>query len=273
MTELGKMIAQDGKRQAIFGGSALAVMLGFIGMMVVTDRVAWLGVIICAGLGASGILLLRYGVIDLHAAQNDLRAFRQAGDEEPCYLMRKRMYVGTKVSERNGFHLYDMTQRTYGEMVDTTPPAKKVLSAIAAIAGQTYSTHSLMPKRYQIRDEDGTLLFYVHKKGGMHWRVYLEDPHNRYVAYAQTEKKDKAKQITFVEGDTIRWVANSDAYFGQLTIHDQAGHAYVEMKNNGIPIEAPDEFDKVPGDLLNWNETENIPSSLVAFLFLLQTRY
>ncbi|WP_085507286.1 hypothetical protein [Thalassobacillus devorans] len=92
------------------------------------------------------------------------------------------------------------------------------------------------------------------------------------MAYTK-DTKNKGKQITqYIEHDQWRWSAEGDAVIGHFTITDQDGATWAIIKRGAIPTEAVDRFERMPGYLVEWKKRDNIPASLIAFLFLLQSR-
>ncbi|WLR49294.1 hypothetical protein LC065_09165 [Halobacillus litoralis] len=180
------------------------------------------------------------------------------------------MYMGQKALKSFQAGIYDMDGESYGEIQENLQWKHKALVMVTTL----FSYDQFRPAVYTVKNQNGQALYHMEKKGGFTWRGYIQHTEGAYVAYTkQTKNKAKGQRIThYIEADQCRWSAEGDPFIGHYKIKDNDEKVWAVIKRGAIPLEAPDRFDQMPGYLVEWKIRDNIPASLLAFLFLLQTK-
>ncbi|WP_028782302.1 hypothetical protein [Thalassobacillus devorans] len=269
MTHVKELIYQDARRQLLTGTVLTFIALLFIiGFLTLNPSGFILSLIYSAIFTISGIGLLRTGYHDLQKARQTEVDFTEDDTEASIEKLPARMYLGQKPMKSYQAGLFAMDGELYGEIQEEVGLKQKILMGITA----ALSFDTVRSADFILKDKQGNLLYKIEKKGGFSWRGYVQNRNGNYVAYTK-DTKNKGQQITqYIESDQCRWRAEDDAGIGHFTIKDKDGITWAIIKKGAIPIEAADRFDRMPGYLVDWKKRNNIPGSLVAFLFLLQSR-
>ncbi|SDZ81794.1 hypothetical protein SAMN05421743_101310 [Thalassobacillus cyri] len=269
MTHVKKLIYQDARRQ-LFTGTALSfiALIFIIGFLTLNPSGFILSLIYSAIFTISGLGLLRTGYLDLKKARQTEDDFTEDDTEEMLERVPARMYLGQKAMKSYHAGLFAMDGELYGEIEEEVGLKQKILMGITA----ALSLDTVRSADFILKDKQGNLFYKVEKKGGFSWRGYVQNKKGNYVAYTKDTKK-KGQQITqYIESDQWRWRAEGDTVIGHFTIKDQNGTTWAIIKRGAIPTEAVDRFEQMPGYLVEWKKRDHIPASLIAFLFLLQSR-
>ncbi|MFG6117830.1 hypothetical protein [Thalassobacillus sp. B23F22_16] len=269
MTQVKELIFQDARRQLITGAALSFIALIFIiGFITMNPSGILLSLIYSAIFTISGLGLLRTGYLDWKKAKQTEADFETDDTKATYERVPARMYLGQKPMKSYQAGLFAMDGELYGEIQEEVGLKQKFLTGITAI----FSFDTVRSADFLLKDKSGSMLYRVEKKGGFSWRGYVQNKHGNYVAYTK-DTKNKGKQITqYIEHDQWRWSAEGDAVIGHFTITDQDGARWAIIKRGAIPTEAVDRFERMPGYLVEWKKRDNIPASLIAFLFLLQSR-
>ncbi|MBH0230927.1 hypothetical protein [Halobacillus yeomjeoni] len=271
MTDVRELIEKDGKRQFITGACLAAVSLIFIiGFFTYDPGSTVLAFLYGPLFAISGGRLIQMGYRDIQKAKRTERALK---DDEDIFFDKAhaRMYIGANEKEAGESHMYDMNKQIYFSVQEKTRSRHSLVSFFATFL----SYGSIRPADYKMRADHGKEIYHLEKKGGFTWRGYVQQMDGTYVAYTK-EIKNKStgqKVYRYIEKNYVRWSAEGDPVIGHFTIKDQDGNVWAVMKEGAIPREAVDDFNDVYGSLIEWKKRDDIPLSLVAFLFLLQTRY
>ncbi|WP_431804249.1 hypothetical protein [Halobacillus andaensis] len=216
--------------------------------------------------GLAGIAVFRSGWQDVIQADNSV-GFHQDLHHVSYDQFPERMYIGHQPSSIFHAYLYDMDGREYSEISQSTHFDIKFFRPFIYF----FSGGNIFPAAYDMTDEEGLLSYRLIKKGGFTWRGYVQHPDGPYLAYTIQTKQSGRSKFRYIEGDQCRWEAEGDAFIGHFTVTDEKGHIWAVIKRDAIPAEAADRFDRMPGYLIEWKERRDIPQSLIAFLFLIQT--
>ncbi len=267
MMNVQTLIRQDGRRQLITGGLLFAGGLFFL-----LSILAWqyqsfpLSLLYGPVLTISGLALLKTGFRDYEKAKQADIGFTEDPIIEPVKKLPARMYMGH--STKNVFQatLYDMDGKAYTHIKEE-PSLLHKLTFLAYYG-------SILSADYIMYNQHGEAVYYIEKKGGFTWRGYVQLPSGHYVAYTKdTKHKTTGRRIfRYVEKDYCRWSAEGDPYIGHYKVKDHEGNVWAVIKQNAIPVEAAQRFEKINGYLIEWKKRAEIPQSLLAFLFLLQSR-
>ncbi|UOR11715.1 hypothetical protein [Halobacillus amylolyticus] len=269
MTDVQTLIRKDGRRQLVTGSLFLVVMLVFVIPIFLTRGVnfligAFYGIFFCA----IGIALVRSGWKDSVKAKQLLQ-FVNDFSVQTFKKVPQRMYIGHRASSIFHAKLYDMDGEVYSEIRQQKLRGSRVIGAISSF----YAGGWMAPATYQMVGADGDPSYKIDKKGGTYWRGYVQHPNGNYVAYTDLKRNKKTGKSTFyyIEKNHYHWKAEGDSYIGHFEVTDGEGRLWAVAKRGAIPIEAADRFDQMPGYLIEWKVRDDLPHSLVAFLFLLQT--
>ncbi|WP_139205802.1 hypothetical protein [Halobacillus alkaliphilus] len=261
------LIRQDGRRQLITGGVLVATGLFFL-----LSILAWqyqsflLSLLYGPVLTISGLALLKTGFRDYEKAKQTDSGFTKDYMIDTVEKLPGRMYMGH--STKNFFQatLYDMDGKAYTR-INEEPSFLHKLTFLAYYG-------SILSADYTMYNQHGDAVYHIEKKGGFSWRGYVQLPNGHYVAYTK-DSKDKAtgrRIFHYVEKDYCRWSAEGDPYIGHYKVKDHVGTVWAVIKQNAIPVEAAERFEEINGYLIEWKKRDEIPQSLLAFLFLLQSR-
>ncbi|ELK47969.1 hypothetical protein QRD89_14160 [Halobacillus sp. ACCC02827] len=271
MTSVEELIKKDAKRQLLAGTvlSILAVLFLVELFWYRSVSIAFMGLYSFA-FTLGGIGLLRTGFVDWKKAKKtDMHV---KADETSLTIERVpgRMYVGQKTLDSAHAVLVDMDGAVYAEAEERKLgkyPLWRKLSVLLSVS-------DIRSFECEVTDREGNLLYTMEKKGGFAWRGYVQNHAGEYVAYTkETKDRESGKRtIVYVGTDNKRWTAEGDAFIGHFLVKDQAGKEWAMIKRGAIPSEAADRFEKMPGCLIEWKERGKIPASLIAFLFLMNTR-
>ncbi|MGP4077319.1 hypothetical protein [Halobacillus sp. K22] len=268
MTNVKSLIRQDGRRQVITGGLLLAGGLFFL-----LSILAWqfesfpLSLLYGSVFTFSGFALLKTGLRDIEKAKQTENDFTEDLTVETVEKLPARMYMGH--STKNVFQatLYDMDGKEYA-YIKEKPSFLHKLTFLAYYG-------FILSADYQMYNQHGDSVYRIEKKGGFSWRGYIQLPNGHYVAYTKDSKdKTTGKSLfRYVEKDYCRWSAEGDPQIGHYKVKDHEGNIWAVIKQNAIPIEAAERFERISGYLIEWKRRDEIPQSLLAFLFLLQSRH
>lgn len=270
MSLVQQMIYQDAKRQLMAGALLSFISLIFImGMLTFSPSSFIISVVYSAIFAITGIGLLKTGYADLQKSKTTLD-FEQDRTQDVLERVPARMYMGQKPIKSFQAGLFDMDGESYGEIQEEIQWKHKVFTMFTAI----FSYDELRPAAFTFTNQGGKKLYRIEKKGGFKWRGYIQHKDGAYVAYTKdTKNKTTGKRITrYIESDQCRWSAEGDEFIGHFTVKDSTGEVWAIIKRGAIPREAADRFERMPGSLIEWKIRDDIPSSLLAFLFLLHSR-
>ncbi|MFG6148040.1 hypothetical protein [Halobacillus sp. B23F22_1] len=269
MVSVQELIRKDGVRQVITGSILIAVMLFFVGSIFFIGFEAFLfNSIYSIAFGLAGIAVFRSGWEDLILADRSLGFIRDKNDAA-FERFPERMYIGHQAASIFHACLYDMDGEVYTEIKQNRHLDMKIFRPFISF----FSSGSIFPVSYILKDEDGMDAYKIVKKGGFTWRGYVQRPDGPYLAYTTQEKlKGTGRSVfQYIEGSKMRWKAEGDAFIGHFEIRDHHDQLWAIIKRDAIPTEAAERFDRMPGYLVEWKNRKNVPQSLIAFLFLLQT--
>ncbi|UOQ94351.1 hypothetical protein MUO14_05175 [Halobacillus shinanisalinarum] len=269
MTDVQSLIRKDAKRQLLMGSLFITGMLSFtITFLYTMEESLLIGAFYGILFGAIGIALVRSGWKDSIKAKQSLQ-FVHDCSVETFKRVPKRMYIGHRASSIFHAKLYDMDGEVYSEIRQQKLRGSRVIGTISSF----YAGGWMAPATYQMVGADGETSYKIDKKGGTYWRGYVQHSNGNYVAYTDLKRSKKTGKSTFyyIEKDYYHWKAEGDSHIGHFEVTDGEGRLWAVAKRGAIPIEAADRFDQMPGYLIEWKVRDDVPHSLVAFLFLLQT--
>jgi hypothetical protein len=270
MTLVQQMIYQDAKRQLAAGGALSFISLIFLmGIVTVSPESFLISILYFAIFSIMGVALLKTGYDDLQKSKTTLD-FEKDRTHDVLERVPARMYMGQKPIKSFQAGLFDMDGESYGEIQENIQWKHKLFTMFTAI----FSYDQLRPAGFTFTNQGGESLYQIEKKGGFKWRGYIQHKDGAYVAYTKdTKNKATGKRITrYIESDQCRWSAEGDEFIGHFTIKDSTGEVWAIIKRGAIPREAAERFERMPGYLIEWKVRDDIPSSLLAFLFLLHSR-
>lgn len=270
MESVKMMIHNDGRRQLWTGSLLLVGSLVFISGLFTMSFLAIYAMFMTVFLMLSGISLVVTGYRDLQKSKNTEMGFFNDKSFEGLAYVPQRMYIGSKTLSRFHMKLYDMSGESYGEMIEESLDKNKPLRAMESLS----AFGVMRSAEFKMKDESGDLCYTVEKKGGFTWKGYVKNPEDRFVAYTNEIKSKKKghKHFQYIEKNQHRWHAEGDSFIGHFTVTDGEGTKWAMIKKGAIPTEAADIFERMPGMLVEWKQREQIPYSLIVFLFLIQTR-
>ncbi|GGF31642.1 hypothetical protein GCM10010954_33530 [Halobacillus andaensis] len=269
MVSVQELIRRDGVRQVITGSILISVMLFFVGSLFYIGFEGLLfNSIYSIAFGLAGIAVFRSGWEDLILANRSLGFIRDE-NEAAFEIFPERMYIGHKAASIFHACLYDMDGEVYTQIKQHRHFDMKMCRPFISF----FSGGSLFPASYILKGEDGMAAYKIVKKGGFTWRGYVQRPDGPYLAYTTHDKPKGTGRSVFqyIEGNKKRWKAEGDAFIGHFEIKDDHDHLWAIIKRDAIPTEAAERFDHMPGYLVDWKKRKDVPHSLIAFLFLLQT--
>ncbi|GEN54388.1 hypothetical protein [Halobacillus faecis] len=270
MSLVQNMIYQDARRQLWTGTLLSFISIVFImGMVTLNPSSFVISVVYAAIFAITGVGLLKAGYSDLQKSKTVLD-FEKDLTKHSIERVPARMYMGQKALKTFQAGIFDMDGESYGEIQENIQWKHKAFAMFTAL----FSYDQFRPAVYTFKNQRGQSLYQIEKKGGFQWRGYIQHEAGAYVAYTkQTKNKTKGQRITrYIEADQCRWSAEGDDFIGHYKIKDHEGKVWAVIKRGAIPREAAERFEKMPGYLVEWNIRDNIPASLLAFLFLLQSK-
>ncbi|REJ10153.1 hypothetical protein [Halobacillus trueperi] len=270
MSLVQNMIYQDARRQLWSG-----VLLSFISIVFILGMVTFnpssfiISVVYAAIFAITGAGLLKGGYADLQKSKT-VSDFEQDPTQDSLERVPARMYMGQNKLKSFQASLFDMDGKSYGEIQENIQWKHKALTMFTAV----FSYDHFRPAIFTLKSQIGEPLYQIEKKGGFKWRGYIQHKEGAYVAYTkQTKNKTTGQRITrYIEGDQCRWSAEGDDFIGHFKIRDHEGNLWAVIKRGAIPREAAERFEDMPGYLVEWNIRDNVPASLLAFLFLLHSK-
>ncbi|MFC7321930.1 hypothetical protein [Halobacillus campisalis] len=269
MINAQKLVRRDGVRQLITGGILIAIMMFFLISIFFTGFSSMLiSSVYSIAFGLAGIAVFNRGIKDYRDASQS-KGFIQDLSTDSYHTLPQRMYIGHKAADVFHASLYDMNGEVYSEIKPKEKYDIKIFRPFISL----FNGGSLIPATYQMYDKAGDPSYKIDKKGGFTWRGYVQYPDGAYVAYTSHEKlKGTGKSVfCYIEGEKTQWKAEGDRVIGHLEVKDEEGLLWAVIKRDAVPYEAAEQFDRMPGYLVEWKKREDIPHSLVAFLFLVQT--
>ncbi|WP_173915653.1 hypothetical protein [Halobacillus sp. Marseille-Q1614] len=266
MTTVQQFIRQDGIRQIITGSILILIMAFFIISLFFTGQAGlWISAVYSLAFGLAGLAIFKSGWEDYMSAMN-YEDFKADTTYEKISVFPQRMYIGHRPASIFHANFYDMDGKSYSEIKQHTVLDIKVFRAFVAF----FSGGSLMPAAYNMFIGDAHV-YTIDKKGGFKWRGYVHQLDRGVVAYTSQERISGKSIFRYIEGEQCRFQAEGDAYIGHFEVKDYQGKVWAVVKRDAIPKEAADRFSKMPGYLVDWKIRKDIPYSLLAFLFLMQT--
>ncbi|ARI76557.1 hypothetical protein [Halobacillus mangrovi] len=272
MTNVQTYIEKDARKQMIAGGVLVGgALIFFMGLFTFNASSILLAILYSGVFAISGSTLLRKGYLDLQKSRNTTIDFNK--DQSFTFIEKvpARMFVGRREKEFFKAELYDMAGESYGKIEEESPNKRKNSFLLAALL----SYGSIRPADYTMTDQEGNRLYRIEKKGGFTWRGYVQNDIEQYVAYTESSK-DKAtgqRVYHYIEKEGCRWSAAGDEQVAHFKIKDASGKDWAVLKSGAVPVEAAERFSDIQGSVIEWKIREEIPNSLMAFVFLLQTRY
>ncbi|MGI8315543.1 hypothetical protein [Halobacillus mangrovi] len=272
MTTVQTYIEKDARKQMITGGVLVGVaLIFFMGLFTFNASSILLAVLYSGVFAISGSTLLRKGYLDFQKSKNTIIDFNK--DQSSTFIEKvpARMFVGQREKEFFKAELYDMAGESYGKIEEDSAYKRKYSFLLAAIM----SYGSIRPVDFNMTDQYGSHFYRIERKGGFTWRGYVQNNKGKYVAYTESSK-DKAtgqRVYRYIEKDGFRWSAEGDEQVAHFKIKDTSGKVWAVLKSGAVPVEAADRFNDIQGSVIEWKVRKNIPNSLMAFVFLLQTRY
>ena len=271
MEPVHTMIQADGRKQLITGGLFLTLAAAFtIGVLMVEISLNSLHMIIfTVAMVFSGTSLIRTGFNDLEKSKIT-NPFSSDETEKWTEYLPPRMYLGSTLSKQFEASLYDLDSESYGHAIEQATKADLWFARIESIL----LSGSVRPAHYIVQQADGTPLYEIERKGGFTWRSYVKRYEGDYVAYTIREKNKTTGQTIFryKGGAESEWKAQGDSVIGHFTVQDQHGETWAVIKRGALIKDAPEHFSQMPGFLIEWKKKNEIPSSLIAFFFIIQSR-
>ncbi|SEH39423.1 hypothetical protein SAMN05192559_10199 [Halobacillus karajensis] len=271
MTMVQQMIYEDARRQLMAGAFfSMTSFIFIVGLIFYRSGSFLIALVYSFIFSITGIALLKAGYNDLQKSKKVEGNFYSDHTLSTIKKVPARMYMGRTTIQSFQSGLFAMDGTSYGEIAEDVEAKQKPFYKLAGL----FSYDQLRPAVFTYTNEGHEPLYRVEKKGGFKWRGYVQNSNGQYVAYTKESKEKATKQriTSYVESGGCRWSAKGDEYIGHFTIKDQEGKVWAVIKRGVIPREAADLFERMPGYLVEWKVRENIPSSLVAFLFLLHSR-
>ncbi len=269
VADVQTMIKQDARRQLFFGIILVSISLFFIIGIFAEISTIVLGVIYGIALGAAGTALLLTSRKDFIRAKSAISIL--PGEEEHKKIARlpQQMYLGADYRNRVPERLYSLDKQVYSELQEEEYFLRSFFRLFTGIIGSGV----LVPVDYKMMDEQGRLVYSLEKKGGFKWRGYVKDQNQQYIAYAE-QSKNKAtgqRMYQYMEGHYPVWSAEGNSYLAHYIIKDEKGVAWAVLKQGATSVEAAQQFEGLPGSLIEWKVNEQVPYSLLAFIYLIQT--
>ncbi|WP_082233401.1 hypothetical protein [Halobacillus massiliensis] len=267
MPTVQQFIRQDGVRQIVTGSILILFMAFFvISMIFIRQAGLLINAIYSLAFGLAGFAVFRSGWEDYISAKN-YEDFTEDTTYETVPVFPQRMYIGHEHSATYQATLYDMGGQSYSEIKKNTSFDIKLFRPFVAL----FSGDSLLPASYNLNIGDKQV-YKIDKKGGFKWRGYVHQPERGVVAYTSQEKESGKMIFRYLQGDQCRWQAEGDSLIGHFEVKDDKGKLWAVAKRNAIPMEAADRFSNMSGYLVEWKVRKEVPYSLLAFLFLIQTQ-
>ncbi|MYL21015.1 hypothetical protein GLW04_14010 [Halobacillus litoralis] len=268
MTDIRALMLKDARRQVVTGGLLLLMGIFFLISILFYQEASFiLSLIYFPLFFVTGAGLFVNGMNDFKKSRYTSIPTAVSGVETTYPLFPKRMYLGQQDLRDDQAGLYDMNGERYARADEEHHWKHKP----AAVVSRWLSFPAVKSGSFIYKDEHHAFQYRLEKKGGFKWRGYIQNEEGRYTAYTKEWKGAGGKRsIAFIEGNVLRWQLEGDRYLGQYQLKDENGRVWAEIKQGAIPTEAAERFGNMPGFIVEWSVREQVPSSLVAFLFLFQ---
>ncbi|PBB06216.1 hypothetical protein [Salimicrobium humidisoli] len=265
MDSVESLIKKEGRNQCLSG---IALMLAGAGMlMFFLIGEGGMGLILIYGIPALGV-----GLYFFQAGWKDLTKIggsaelKRTGERAAFPEVPRTMYLGT--GEGRDGRFYDMEGNAMGDITEK----KTTMSRTAGLLSLSSASASLpLPRVYQVR-EDGEVLYEVERKGfSLRPKAYVKGSEDTYVGLMKAKKDKESKQMVFSyqKKDETLYYTSGDPYIGKYYIKDSRDRTLLTLKNGAIPVGAPDKLQRMHGSVIEWETTENIPYTLLLFIFFL----
>ncbi|WP_347862414.1 hypothetical protein U0355_04385 [Salimicrobium sp. PL1-032A] len=267
MESMEQLMQKDGRNQCLTGALLFLFGAGSLMFLLSMDNLGW--VILLYGVPAllAGLYFIQSGWRDLVKAAHsedmtvDTDKRMTAFSEVPA-----QMYLGK--GEDEGARFYDMDGEAMGDVTEKSTPFKKTVGILLSL----HSANFPIPATYEVREE-GQLLYEVEKKGfSFVSKAYVKMGNGSYVSImkAQKDKKTKRMVYTYQERNQVRYRAEGDGYIGRFSVKDAEGRTLVTVKKGAIPVGGADSLQRMHGSVLEWEQREMIPYSLLLLLFFIE---
>ncbi|TGB02314.1 hypothetical protein [Halobacillus salinus] len=268
MESVQAMKQDDGKKQVITG---ICLILGsaiFLTAMIMKFSIhSIFDFIFFVTLAGTGMSLIGAGYSDWLKGKGPVEL---GVDQESGFIesLPRKMYLQMKTTSEFEADLYDFSEQSYSHVSEQLNASHKVLTKLS----QWTSNSALRPAHFTVYDQSEKPVYLIEKKGGFGWRSYVKRASGEYVAYTTRTKNRTTGQTIYkyIEHSQEKWVAEGDHFIGHMTLKDADGNAWAVMKRGAINTEVPESFQSKPGSLMEWNRNEQVPHSLLAFMFIIQ---
>ncbi|MFQ3544883.1 hypothetical protein Q7A53_12390 [Halobacillus rhizosphaerae] len=271
MSNVQSLLKQDARRQLFFGIILSSTALFFIIGIFAELGTFVQGVIYGIALGASGTALLLTSRKDFIRAKSAISVLPGEEEHKKIAKLPQQMYLGEEYRNLVPERLYGLDKQIYSELKEKDYFLRSFFRMFTGIVGSGV----LVPADYKMVDGQGRLIYSLEKKGGFKWRGYVKDQKQQYIAYAEQSKNKATGQriYQYIEGHHPVWSAEGDPYLAHYVIKDEKGVAWAVLKQGATSVEAAQQFEGLPGSLIEWKVNEQVPYSLIAFIYLIQTHH
>lgn len=266
MESVQMMIRHDGKKQIIIGSVCIVLSALFLtGFLLEFSFNFLIDFFFFVTLAVTGTTLIRTGYSDWVKSQQPM-SLEADHMTDAIDTLPSKMFLQLKREFESD--LYDFSGESYFHVSEQWSSARKVIAKVS----QWVSTGSMRPAVLTLHDQNDQPFYQMERKGGFSWRSYVKSTEG-YVAYTARTKNKTTGQVIYkyVEHNKERWKAEGDHYIGHFTITDGDGEPWVVIKRGAVNKEVPEMFQTKPGYLVEWKHKEEIPYSLIAFIFIIQS--
>ncbi|SDJ61186.1 hypothetical protein [Salimicrobium halophilum] len=269
METVEQLMKKDGRNQCLTG--AVLFLIGGVSLIasLTTEGISLSWAVLLYGVPAlaAGIYFVQSGWKDLVKAERteDMAISTDKG-AIAFSSVPAEMYLGK--GEDNGARFFTMDGEAMGDVTEKTTSLKKTAGVLLSL----HSANFPLPAVYEVR-EDGELLYEIEKKGfSFTTKAYVKQGNGTYVAIMKAEKDKETKQMvyTYQEKDQVLYQAAGDGDIGRFPVKDEKGTPLVTVKKGAIPVGGADALQRMHGSVLEWERRENIPYSLLLFLFFIE---
>lgn len=265
MDSVESLIKKEGRNQCLSG---IALMLAGAGILM----------FFLIGKGGTGLMLI-YGIpalgVGLYFFQAGWKDLTKVDGEAELKMTRdpvafpevpRTMYLGTGAGRDARF--FDMDGNAMGDITDKKTSMGRVAELLLLSPA---SANFPLPRVYQVKEE-GEVLYELEKKGfSLRSKAYVKGHEDTYVGLMKAKKDKKSKQMVFSyqKKDETLYYTSGDPYIGKYYVKDSRDRTLLTLKNGAIPVGAPDKLQRMNGSVIEWETTENIPYTLLLFIFFL----
>ncbi|SIS43246.1 hypothetical protein [Salimicrobium flavidum] len=269
MDSVEQFIKKDGRNQCITGAILFLFGAGSLMFFLASDGGTWLMLIYGAPALGGGLYFIQSGWKDLVKAGSTADMTMDTDDDPVAFTsVPHEMYLGR--GEDQGARFFNMSGTPMGDILEKTTVMKKMAGSALSL----HLAHFPLPSVYQVQ-ESGETLYEIEKKGfALRSKAYVKRGDGIYVAVMEEKKDKKNKQTVFTyrQKEDVLYQTSGDPYIGKYSIKDNDGQTLVTLKKGAVPVGAADSLQRMNGSVLEWEQREDIPYTLLIFLFFLEHR-